>query len=89
MYCLKLKIKSSGLNIIGKRYIESITTPLRVRIFNYYSLYTPVSNKKTAIPKREIIVKRERTMAIVMKYPIALSIGTARETRQVTTRNIT
>ena len=40
-------------------------------------------------PEVKPIVKRERTMAIVMKYPIALSIGTARETRQVTTRNIT
>jgi hypothetical protein len=32
---LKLKTKSNGLKIIGKKYTDSITIPLSVRIFSY------------------------------------------------------
>lgn len=89
MYCLKLKRKSKGLKIIGNRYIESITTPLNVNIFSWPLLYIPVSNKNTAIPNIDVIVSRERIPAIILKYVIALSIGTAIDTKHVIIKKTT
>jgi hypothetical protein len=89
MYCLKLKRKSKGLKIIGNKYIESITTPLNVNILSSPFLYIPVSNKNTAIPNIDVIVSIDRINAIILKYVIALSIGTAIDTKHVIIKNTT
>jgi hypothetical protein len=49
----------------------------------------PVSNKNTAIPKIEVIVNIDRMNAIILKYVIALSMGTAIDTKHVIIKNTT